>query len=103
MNSKKWLRLGAYWTAALSAALAVEPTGPNLAPELRATLDRFRTESAAAWLAGTPDTVSARDAENVRLMPAYQATVLGRAHAAEYRTAFGRRFRVGAFAREPMD
>ncbi len=73
--------------------------GGRAAALLTAPLDRFRADYARAVLGGSPDPVLGYYAEDVRLMPEFQKTVVGRNHAATYHRAFAGRFAVGAYQR----
>jgi ketosteroid isomerase-like protein len=64
---------------------------------------RFRSEYAAAVLAGTPDAIVGYYAAAVRLMPEFQKTVMGRSNAARYHRAFADRFTVGAYSRRQTE
>jgi len=66
---------------------------------LEAHLERFRGDYARAVLGGSPDPILGYYAEDVRLMPEFQKTVLSRDHAAAYHRAFAGRFAVGAYRR----
>jgi hypothetical protein len=48
---------------------------------------------------GAPDAILGADAEDVRLMPEFQKTVMGRAHAAAYHRAVAGGFAVGGYVR----
>jgi hypothetical protein len=89
-------------TVATAAATAT-PTTREPAREYRATLDAYRSAIAHAYLSGKPDGVIRPLAETVRLMPAYQKTVVGKTDAATYYRAFLKRFRVQAYERSPIE
>jgi ketosteroid isomerase-like protein len=71
--------------------------------EHRATLDGFRAAHARAYLAGDAENLLAHLADDVRLMPAYQKTILGKPDAATYYRAFLGRFAVTAYERQPIE
>ncbi len=71
--------------------------------EHRATLDAYRTAMVRAYLDGKPDVLVRDLSETVRLLPAYQKTVLGKADAANYYRAFLKRFAISAFDRQPIE
>lgn len=64
-----------------------------------AYLDQFRADYARAVLGGTPDPMLGYYAADVRLMPEFQRTVMGRESAAAYHRAFAERFAVDAYHR----
>jgi ketosteroid isomerase-like protein len=72
---------------------------PTPDPAATAYLGRFRADYARAVLGGAPDPVLGYYADDVRLMPAFQQTVMGRAHAAAYHRAFAGRFAVRHYTR----
>jgi len=86
-------------TAAVSTA--AEPR--EVAREHRAALDAYRTAIVGAYLNGKPEGAVRHLAESVRLMPAYQKTVVGKADAATYYQAFLKRFAVRAYERSPIE
>jgi ketosteroid isomerase-like protein len=86
---------------ATGAVSAAEPR--DVAREHRTTLDAYRLAITAAYLSGKPDGAIRPLAESVRLMPAYQKTVLGKADAASYYQAFMKRFVVRAYERSPIE
>jgi hypothetical protein len=96
------LILAAALLGSLAASAADRPTAA-VAREHRETLDAHRTAKIRAYLAAKPDGALAHLAESVRLMPAYQKTVLGKADAATYTRAFLKRFTVSAYEREPIE
>jgi ketosteroid isomerase-like protein len=103
MNSGKyWLRLAAGLIAVfgtLPAAVAESKT-PAVAQAHLDRLDRFRTDHPQSLVNATPGRTLEQCAESVRLMPAYQWTVLGKANASAYYRAFLDRFQVREFRRE---
>ena len=80
---------------------AAEPR--EVAREHRAALDAYRTAIAGAYLTGKPEGAVRPLAESVRLMPAYQKTVLGKVDAATYYQTFLKRFAVRTFERSPIE
>jgi ketosteroid isomerase-like protein len=85
------------------AAPAADRSTTPVTREHRDTLDAYRTAKVRAYLGGKPDGVLGHLAESVRLMPAYQKTILGKADAATYTHAFLTRFTVNAYDREPLE
>ena len=86
--------LAASLLASLATAAATAAAEPrDVAREHRATLDAYRTAIAGAYLSGKPEGAVRPLAESVRLMPAYQKTVAGKADAATYYQAFLKRSR----------
>jgi len=71
--------------------------------EHRAALDAYRTAMVRAYLDAKPDDIVRHLSENVRLLPAYQKTVLGKADAATYYQAFPKRFAISAYDRQPIE
>ena len=84
-----------------SVWVAAEPR--EVAPQHRAALDAYRIAISGAYLQGKPEGAVRPLAESVRLMPAYQKTVLGKADAAKYYEAFLKRFAVRAYERSPVE
>lgn len=96
--------LAAFVTAiATMTALGGESSTTAATPEQQAMVDRFRTDYTAGLLAGAPEAVVAHYAEDVRLMPEYHKTVLGRTDVVTYYRAFLNRFQVRRYEREPME
>jgi ketosteroid isomerase-like protein len=86
----------------LSAA-AWSATPLAVTREHRATLDTFRTAKVRGYLEANPDGLLQYVADDVRLMPAYQRTVLGKTDAATYYHAFLKRFAVAGYERQPVE
>lgn len=86
-----------------AAALGAAPSDVAVTREQRAILDSFRTAQVRAYLEANPDALLQYLADDVRLMPAYQKTVLGKADAATYYRAFLKRFEVTAYDRQPIE
>jgi ketosteroid isomerase-like protein len=96
--------LAASLLASLVTAAATSAAEPReVAREHRAALDAYRTAIADAYLSGKPAGAVRPLAGSVRLLPAYQKTVLGKADAATYYQAFLRRFVVSAYERQPIE
>jgi ketosteroid isomerase-like protein len=91
--------LASFATAAVHAAAAPQ----DVAREHRTTLDAYRTAITSAYLSGKPEGAVRPLAESVRLMPAYQKTIVGKADAATYYQAFLKRFAVRAYERAPIE
>jgi ketosteroid isomerase-like protein len=101
-NPLRPILLAASLLASLATATsAAEPR--EVAREHRAALDAYRTAIAAAYRSGKPEGAVRPLADSVRLMPAYQKTVLGKADAATYYQAFLKRFAVRAYERSPIE
>ena len=86
-------------TSAMTAAAAP----PEVARDHRAALDAYRTAIAGAYLGGKPADAVRPLAESVRLLPAYQKSIFGKADAAAYYQAFLKRFAVRAYERIPIE
>lgn len=86
-------------TPALTAAVAPR----EVALEHRTTLDAYRTALVDAYLKGKPEEAVRPLADSVRLMPAYQKCIFGKADAATYYHAFLKRFAVRAYQRSPIE
>lgn len=69
----------------------------------RVQLDQHRAGEVQAMLAGKAEEAAEAFAGDVRLMPAYQATILGKANATRYLTAFFARFTVRAYERNQLE
>jgi len=74
-----------------------------VASEHLAVLEKFRTEHVKRMQEGKPEKVLIYYAEDVRLMPEYQETVLGKANAAIYWRAFAGRFEVKGYQRDEIE
>jgi ketosteroid isomerase-like protein len=96
--------LAASLLASLATAAVTSAAEPReVAREHRAALDAYRTAITGAYLRGKPEGAVLPLAETVRLLPAYQKTVLGKADAANYYQAFLKRFAVSAYERQPIE
>jgi ketosteroid isomerase-like protein len=84
----------------LLLVLASPLRGTPLSAAQVSQLDRYRAEVIAAVRTGTADTLAPMQDEGLRLMPAYQLTVLGKDNAALYYRAFFQRFVVGEYERQ---
>jgi ketosteroid isomerase-like protein len=82
---------------------AAAPGDTAVSREQRAALDAYRTATVRAYLDGKPDGILRHLSETVRLLPAYQKTVLGKADAASYYLAFLKRFVISAYERQPIE
>jgi ketosteroid isomerase-like protein len=102
---KKLLRqllLAASTVTSLTAAAASSPDHA-LAREYRLSVDDFRARQVRAYLDGNPQAILEHLSDSVRLMPAYQKTVLGKTDAGTYYGAFLQRFTVSAYERRPIE
>jgi hypothetical protein len=81
----------------------VEAADTAVSREHRVALDAYRTALVRGYLDGKPDGIVRHLAESVRLLPAYQKTVLGKADATTYHQAFLKRFAVSAYDRQPIE
>jgi ketosteroid isomerase-like protein len=98
--------IGLWWAASLmfvSVADAAEP--PPRVPSAThvAVLDAYRSAHIRAYLGNDPQPLTAHQADSLRLAPAYQKTVMGKANAAVYHRAFLQRFKVSAYTRQPIE
>jgi ketosteroid isomerase-like protein len=84
-------------------AFAAGPTAGALQREHRATLDSYRAALPRGFLDGKPEALVEHLADDVRVMPAYQKTILGKRDASVYYRAFLDRFAVVAHTREPIE
>jgi ketosteroid isomerase-like protein len=89
----------AHATARVDATRRHADAGGGTPAARQTSLDRFRADYVRAVLAGSPDPVLGYYAADVRLMPEFQKTVVGREPAAAYHRAFAGRFAVGAYRR----
>jgi ketosteroid isomerase-like protein len=103
-----------YATGVPAAELAAAPVAPTAdavalpwtgaADTARdAHLARFRSDYARAVLGGRPEGLLRYYADDVRLMPEFQKTVMGSPHAASYHRAFAARFAVGSYSRRQTE
>ena len=103
-NPFRTLLLAAPVLASLCTSAVYAAAEPReVARDHRAALDAYRTAIAGAYLTGKPDGALRPLAESVRLMPAYQKSILGKADAATYYQAFMKRFAVHAYERSPIE
>jgi ketosteroid isomerase-like protein len=103
-NPLRSILLAASLVASLATAAVSAAAGPReVAREHRVTLDAYRSAIADAYIRSNPDGAIRPLAESVRLMPAYQKTVLGKTDAATYYQAFLKRFAVRAYERSPIE
>lgn len=89
--------------ATTSVATNAAGTPREVAGDHRAALDAYRAALEKAYLTGNPRAAVEPLADSVRLMPAYQKTVVGKADAAAYYQAFLKRFAVRAYQRSPIE
>ncbi len=85
------------------AATAAERSADRVARNHQRALDSFRSAQVRAYLEGNPKAMLEHQADTVRLMPAYQKTVLGKSDAMTYHQAFLRRFSVHAYDRQAIE
>jgi ketosteroid isomerase-like protein len=85
------------------ANAAAEPGDTAVSREHRVALDAYRAAMGRAYLDEKPDGIVRHLSETVRLLPAYQKTVLGKADATSYYQAFLKRFAVSAYDRQPIE
>lgn len=102
-NPLKPILLAASLLASLATAAGTAAAPTEVAREHGATLDAYRTAITAAYLRGKPEEAVRPLAEQVRLMPAYQKSIFGKADAATYYRAFLKRFTVRAYQRSPIE
>lgn len=86
-----------------SGAIPAERSDTTVSREQRAALDAYRTATVRAYLDAKPDGIVRHLSETVRLLPAYQKTILGKADAASYYRAFLQRFAVSTYERQPIE
>lgn len=87
---KSWLLIAAF------------VTGPLLSGAEN-VLDRYRADIVKSVLEGRPELSSPYYAEQIRLMPEFQRTVLGKTNSMAYDRAFAARFSVHEFRRDKME
>jgi ketosteroid isomerase-like protein len=92
-------------TSTLTSLVVAASPRPDdaLAREYRQSLDDFRSTQVKAYLDGNPQGILHGLSDAVRLMPAYQKTVLGKTDAGTYYGAFLERFTVSAYERRPIE
>ncbi|MEO6005893.1 MAG: DUF4440 domain-containing protein [Opitutus sp.] len=73
------------------------------ASALATVVDRYRADYVKSVLEGRPELASPYYAEQIRLMPEFQRTVLGKADATAYDRAFADRFTVEEFRRDQSE
>ena len=96
--------LAASLLASLATTAAPAATAPrDVAREHRATLDAHRTALTDAHLRGRAEEAVRPMAASVRLLPAYQRNVSGKADATAYYRTFLERFEVRAYQRSPIE
>lgn len=105
---RRWLGWAALpWLAALTpTAAAAAPASPAALTSIEAdTLERYRGEVVASYQPGGADAgaLAGFYADDIRLMPEYQPTLIGPAAVTAYRRAFFARFEVTDYRREPND
>ena len=86
-----------------SVANPAERSDTTVSRDQRAALDAYRTATVRAYLDAKPDGIVRHLSETVRLLPAYQKTILGKADAASYYRAFLQRFAVSTYERQPIE
>ena len=86
-----------------SGANPAERSDTTVSRDQRAALDAYRTATVRAYLDAKPDGIVRHLSETVRLLPAYQKTILGKADAATYYRAFLQRFAVSTYERQPIE
>lgn len=104
MNLKCLLSLPIALLFAAVVGLAAERSSTHKPDsQTQSQLDAFRRDHVQGLIAATPERVTNYYAEEVRLMPEHQLTVLGKANAAAYHAAFAARFDVGSYERTPIE
>jgi ketosteroid isomerase-like protein len=101
-NALRLVFLAAVLLGGVANATA-EPGDTAVSREHRVALDAYRAAMGRAYLDEKPDGIVRHLSETVRLLPAYQKTVLGKADAASYYQAFLKRFAVRAYDRQPIE
>lgn len=102
-NPLRPILLAASLLASLANAVCDAAEPREVAREHRATLEAYRAAIANAYLNAKPDAAVQPLAESVRLLPAYQKTVLGKTDATTYYRAFLKRFAVRVYERSPIE
>jgi ketosteroid isomerase-like protein len=78
--------------------------GPTMAAPTPATaIEAYRTEITRGVLSGNPEAFAAFYAADIRVMPEFQKTVVGRDNVVAYDRAFAARFAVKAYHREVIE
>jgi ketosteroid isomerase-like protein len=101
-------KTGWAWVPSVALLLGSTVLGADVAdiavtPAQRATLDAFRDAQERGFPGATHEGLLAHLSEDVRLMPAYQKTVLGKVNATTYYRAFLKRFNVTEYDRQPIE
>ncbi len=92
--------------AALVCLLATRTFArPAVSPDAQtvAYLAQFRTDYAKSVLGKKPELLAAYYADDVRLMPEFQRTILGKENALSYHQAFGARFNVEGYEKKEIE
>ncbi len=87
----------------LPAARVVARPGTNPDARTAAYLEKFRADYVQSVLGHQPALLGPYYAENVRLMPEFQLTVMGKGNALAYHGAFADRFDVQAYDRKAIE
>ncbi len=69
----------------------------------RACLEKFRSDYRQGLLKGQPGMISSYYSKDVRIMPEFQKTLMGREHAGAYLRAFSERFSIKEYMRTEME
>ena len=93
----------AFATTTSAATTGVAPRSAAADSAREAYLTRFRAAYRAAMLRGTPDAILGYYAADVRLLPEFQYTVMGREDVAAYHRAFAGRFAVRGYSRRQRE
>ncbi len=92
---------------ALSLWVAVSPShsapANPVSPQILAVLQQYRADCTRGYLEGNASPAIGNYAADIRLMPEYQKTILGKANATIYHEAFFRRFTVTRCQRKEIE
>ena len=76
---------------------------PKASENVNSYLIKFSDDYVHAMLDGDPEPLAIYLDENVRLMPEYQKTIIGKGNAVKYQRAFLRRFDILEYKREKLE
>jgi len=100
-NTKFILAFLSFITLSMTTAFA--QTGTKVNEKTTALLKQCRMDYGRAMIEKKPELIQSYYSEYVRLMPAFQKTVIGKSNALLYHKAFNNRFVINDFKREEME
>jgi ketosteroid isomerase-like protein len=89
----------------VSCNLACVFPQPSLSPKekTKTYLDKFRIDYSSGMMNKDPGIISAYYANNIRLMPEFQKTIMGKSNAELYHKAFLSRFDIKKYSRDKIE